>query len=258
MSRISRRALILVSALAVVAALPLTASASHSWGAYHWARTANQFTLKLGDNVTSSWDSYLVTTSTDWTASSVLDTTIVRGGSRSVKLCDATTGQVQVCNAKYGSNGWLGIASIWASGSHITKASVKLNDTYFSTAYYNTTPWRNLVMCQEVGHTFGLGHQDEAFDNPNLNTCMDYSNLPESNQHPNTHDLAQLDSIYAHLDSTTTVASTPATSPSAGAGDVADAAWGRLMQVTNGGHGAWYERDLGSGDVVLTHVFWAD
>ena len=258
MSHISRRALILVSALAVTAALPLTASANHSWGGYHWARTANPFTLKLGDNVTSTWDPYLVTTSTDWTASSVLNTTIVPGGSRSAKLCDATAGQVQVCNAKYGNNGWLGIASIWASGSHITKATVKVNDTYYSTAYYNTAAWRNLVMCQEVGHTFGLGHQDEDFANANLDTCMDYSNLPESNQQPNAHDFEQLASIYAHLDATSTVASTPATSPSAGAGDVADAAWGRLVQVTNHGRGAWYERDLGSGDVLLTHVFWAN
>ena len=70
MSRISRRALILVSALAVVAALPLTASANHSWGGYHWARTANPFTLKLGDNVTSTWDSYLATTSSDWSVQS--------------------------------------------------------------------------------------------------------------------------------------------------------------------------------------------
>jgi len=30
------------------------------------------------------------------------------------------------------------------------------------------------------------------------------------------------------------------------------------VQVTNHGHGAWYMRDLGAGDVILTHVFWAD
>ena len=188
----------------------------------------------------------------------MLDTTIVAGGSRSAKLCDAKTGLVQVCNAKYGSNGWLGIASIWASGSHITKASVKLNDTYFSTAYYNTPAWRNLVSCQEVGHTLGLGHQDETFDNPNLGTCMDYTGNPETNQHPNLHDYAQLATIYAHLDTTTTVASTTAVAPGASGADVADAAWGRLVQVTNHGQGAWFERDLGGGDVVLTHVFWAD
>ena len=259
MSRISRRALILVFALTLLMAMPLTASAEHSWNGYHWARTVNEFTLKLGDNVTSAWDSYLATTSSDWTASSVLNTTVAPGGSRSVKLCDATTGRVQVCNSRYGNNGWLGVAQIWASSdSHITRATVKVNDTYFSTAGYNTPAWRNLVMCQEVGHTLGLSHQDENQTNTNLGSCMDYTNSPGSNQKPNAHDYAQLGTIYNHTDSTTTVASASATSTSASAGDVADAAWGRLMQVTNGGHGAWYERDLGSGDVVVTHVFWAD
>jgi hypothetical protein len=40
-------------------------------------------------------------------------------------------------------------------------------------------------MCQEVGHTFGLDHQDENFNNTNLGTCMDYTNDPSTNQHPN-------------------------------------------------------------------------
>ncbi len=257
MSRLPRRAVILVAALTLVMTLPLTASASHSWGGYHWARTANPFTLQLGDNVTSAWDPYLATTSSDWTASSVLNTTVAPGGSRSVKLCDATTGRVQVCNAKYGNNGWLGIASIWASGNHITRGTVKLNDTYFSTASYNTPAWRNLVSCQEVGHTLGLGHQDEDFGT-SLGSCMDYSNDPVPNQHPNAHDYDQLASIYSHLDTTTTIASTTAAAPGASGADVADAAWGRLVQVTNHGQGAWFERDLGGGDVILTHVFWAD
>ena len=110
-----------------------------------------------------------------------------------------------MCNGAYGNNGWLGIASIWATGDHITQGTVKLNDTYFDTAQYNTPAWRNLVMCQEVGHTFGLDHQDENFTNPNLGTCMDYTNSPASNQRPNAHDYQQLQTIYAHLDSTSTV-----------------------------------------------------
>ena len=40
-------------------------SATHSWGNYHWGRTANPFTLKLGDNVSNAWDSFLGTTSSD-------------------------------------------------------------------------------------------------------------------------------------------------------------------------------------------------
>ncbi len=257
MSRASRRAFLLTSALALVMAFPASVSANHSWGGYHWARQANPFTLKLGDNVSSTWDPFLVTTSADWSASTVLDTTIVTGSARP-RLCNATVGMVQVCNAKYGNNGWLGVASIWASGSHITKGTVKLNDTYFNTASYNTEAWRNLVSCQEVGHTLGLDHQDEAFDNPNLDTCMDYTNNPTSNQHPNTHDYDQLVTIYSHLDTTTTVASAPAGAATAAGANAPDSAWGTLVKVTNHGHGAWYVRDLGAGNLILTHVFWAD
>ena len=115
----------------------LFASASHSWGIYHWARTSNPFTLKLGDNVSSSWDSYLATTSSDWSISSVLDTTIVLGQGRT--NCRATKGRVEVCNKSYGNNGWLGVAQIWVNKtSHITQGTVKVNDTYFNTATYNT------------------------------------------------------------------------------------------------------------------------
>ena len=56
-------------------------------------------------------------------------------------------------------------------------------------------------MCQEIGHIFGLGHQDEIFDNANLDTCMDYTSSTESNQHPNKHDFDQLNSICGHTDS---------------------------------------------------------
>src|SRR6266508_6040944 len=112
-------------------------------------------------------------------------------------LCQATTGRVEVCNSTYGNNGWLGIASIWiTTGNHITQGTVKLNDTYFNTSTYNTTAWRNLVSCQEVGHTFGLDHQDENFDNPNLGTCMDYTRDSSTNQHPNSHDYEELLCIY--------------------------------------------------------------
>ena len=64
-------------------------------------------------------------------------------------------------------------------------------------------------MCQEVGHTFGLDHQDEDFFNPNIGTCMDYTTDPDgtilgqlSNEHPNQHDYDMLKSIYAHLNRT--------------------------------------------------------
>jgi hypothetical protein len=252
-SRTSRVSLIGVAALTMALLAPGLVSANHSWGGYHWARTANPFTLKLGDNVTSAWDSYLSTTSSDWSQSSVLDTTIV-AGSATGRNCKATTGRVEVCNAAYGNNGWLGIASISVTGGvHITKGSVRVNDTYFNTAQYNTSAWRNLVMCQEVGHTLGLDHQDENFSNANLGTCMDYTNNPGTNQHPNQHDYQELETIYAHLDSTTTVG---AVAPGgSGAADAND--WGQLVRTSPDGHLSTFVKDLGNGALTVTFVIWA-
>ena len=257
MHRAPRRAILLALGLALALVLPAAVTANHSWGGYHWARTANPFTVKLGDNVTSAWDSYLAVASSDWSQSTVLNTTIV-AGSTNPRNCKATTGMVQVCNKAYGYNGWLGVAGISITGgTHITKAYVKLNDSYFNSPTYNTPAWRNMVMCQEVGHAFGLDHQDEDFYNDNLGTCMDYTSNPASNQHPNAHDYEQLEAIYAHLDSTTTVSSAPAASAAAAGDHAAEAAWGTLLKVTNHGHGAWYVRDLGAGNLQLTHVLWA-
>lgn len=245
-----------VALLLFAGAFVMTADASHSWGNYHWARTANPFALKLGDNVSSQWDAYLATTSADWSASTVLDTTIVSGGTNP-KNCKAVSGRVEVCNSKYGNNGWLGIASIWASGDHITKGTVRVNDTYFNTRTYNTPAWRNLVMCQEVGHTLGLDHQDEAFDNANLGTCMDYTNDPSTNQYPNQHDYDQLETLYAHLDSFTTLLGSTFAKNGNDIDTTNPKEWGKEVRRDKHGKESLYERDLGKGNKLFTFVIWA-
>lgn len=250
------RILAIAAAAALVTVLsPGAVQADHAWGGYHWARTSNPFTIKLGNNVSSLWASSLSTASADWSTSTVLDTTVVAGSTRP-RTCKATTGRVEVCNARYGGTGWLGIASISITGgTHITKGTVKLNDTYFDTAQYNTAAWRNLVMCQEIGHTFGLAHQDENFSNANLGTCMDYTNSPSTNQHPNQHDYDQLVAIYRHLDSTTTVgAASPGSSLQVG-NDASS--WGRRVEGSRASGHSTYVRDLGRGNLVVTFVSWA-
>jgi len=255
----------LVLAVAVVPTLASAGQATgetHSWGGYHWARTINPFTLKVGDNVGTAWDSYLNTTISDWTSSTVLNLTKVTGGT-TARTCKATAGRVEVCNSTYGNNGWLGIAGISITGgTHITQAYVKLNDTYFNTAMYNTPAWRNLVSCQEVGHTFGLDHQDTDFNNANLNTCMDYTNDPTSNQHPNTHDYAELVTIYTHLDTTTTVGSAlpKGVSPAMRNLILSNVEqWGPVVKSVKKGNALFtvHEQDFGNGNKVITHVFWA-
>ena len=230
-----------------------TQQANHSWGGYHWARTSNPFTLKVGDNVSSAWDSYLNTTISDWSKSTVLDLTKVAGQSN--RRCRATSGRVEVCNSTYGNTGWLGVASIsLTGGTHITQGTVKLNDTYFNTATYNTPAWHNLVSCQEVGHTLGLDHQDTNFNNPNLGTCMDYTNDPSTNQHPDQHDYDELVTIYSHVDSSTTIGAV--VNHSNAASDPAED-WGELIDSARGGLLETYVKEHGNGDATLTFVTWA-
>ncbi len=249
-----------VVALVAVGTFAPTAQALHSWGDYHWARNANPFALKVGDNLTQNWKPFLGTASSEWSKSSVLDTVLVAGTAlrhkSSSRDCSPVSGRVEVCNKTYGNNGWLGIASIWASGSHITQGTVKLNDSYFNTAKYNTPAWRNLVMCQEIGHTFGLDHQDGIFTNANLGTCMDYTNDPSTNQFPNPHDYDMLGTIYSHLDSGTTVSQTPSSNKQQV--DHADpSTWGKRIRTSSDGRGSLYERDFGNGKKIFTFVIWA-
>jgi hypothetical protein len=242
-------------------------SAHHSWRKFHWARTSNPFTVKLGNNVSSAWNTSLSQASADWSLSSVLNTSVVAGGTNS--SCNPTLGRVEVCNGAYGTNGWLGIASIWTNGQHITQGTTKMNDTYFSQAKYNTSSWRNFVMCQEVGHTFGLDHQDERFTNLNLGTCMDYTNDPSgqagtngtlNNEHPNQHDYEQLETIYAHLDGSTTVGQRTGAMPPAMAEINLDGPrqWGKEVKTSPNGRTSVYEHDFGDGRKVTTFVIWAN
>jgi hypothetical protein len=254
--------------VAIMAALALTLTivtfqlglfASHSWNGYHWARTSNPFTVKIGDNLSPAWKPFLNVAAGDWSSNSygitdVLDAVVVLGGANN-KNCRPTSGRDEVCNGAYGQNGWLGIAQIWISGGHITQGTVKLNDTYFNMSKYNTPAWRQMVVCQEVGHTFGLDHQDENTTNPNLGTCMDYTSDPSTNQHPNRHDYEELALIYAHTDSFT---STFSSAPGPSNGDLENPSqWGQLMKSTRSGRTQVFERDFGNGHHVVTFVTWA-
>lgn len=268
-----------------VSAMLLSATpafASHAWDSLHWARTTT-LNIRLADNVTTSWDQFLGTASTDWTKSVPIDTTIIQGY-RNPYYCNPTYGRVEVCNYRYGYTGWLGIASVWTSYGHIVAGTVRLNDTYFASTNYNTAAWRRFVMCQEVGHTFGLDHQDEDKANINLGTCMDYTRDPTgtkatngtlSNEHPNAHDYQELSIIYGHNDGWQLSATRPATTaltanvadgPRGAAAQVeafdrsplAQQDWGRIAATDRKGRGRVFVRALPNRGQLVTFVLWSD
>src|SRR5262245_30023405 len=205
MDRISaRRSVSAVLLVLVAVALPTIVFAHHAWSDFHRARTANPFTVKMGNNVSFAWQTALSNASSEWNNSTVVHNQVVAGGTRP-RNCRPTSGRDEICSTAYGNTGWLGVAQIWlTTGDHIAQGTVKLNDTYFGVgSQYDTPSWRALVTCQEIGHTFGLDHHDANFNNPNLGTCMDYTsnpNGPPSNTSPNQGDYDQLLCIYAPAD----------------------------------------------------------
>jgi hypothetical protein len=249
-----QRSLLVLLAVLALAASASTARANHSWNNYHWARTSNPVTIRVVDSMTTSWDDNLNSALSDWDRSSVLTLVREAGDSSSTtrSRCAAVSGKVRACNYTYGNTGWLGVAQVWVSGRHITQGTAKMNDSYLASSSYSETN-RQHVICQEIGHDWGLGHQDES--GRDLNTCMDYANALD-NPRPNQHDYDQLVAIYGgHTDSSTSARAMPAEVAQADLS--APEQWGKLVEGTHGRGIAVYVRDFGGGNRVVTHVFWA-
>jgi hypothetical protein len=279
------RRLAIFIVLLALCAVPVFAN--HAWSTYHWSTTSYPMPIKVGDNVTAVWDPYLNEAIADWNKSTKLALVKVAGGSS--KQCRPTAGRIEVCNSNYGQNGWLGLAQIWLSGGHISQGTAKMNDTYYASATYNTPGWRDLVMCQEVGHDFGLGHQNEINTNLNTGSCMDYTNYPDgggtggnlSNRAPNAHDYDVLNTIYAHTHASNSYSATyevmvDAISRGGNQMPVVDMddlsepwQWGTPIAWNGEGQAIRFAREIGTqgGDhgsigrdgnmTVITEVFWA-
>jgi len=156
--RLRNSAFVAIAAAAIVAVMSTPAQATHSWNGYHWARSGEAH-ITIYSSVTSGWTSALSTANYDWNKSSYLGNTLVSSDTSSStrSSCPMPSGAVRVCNYYYGSNGWAGLASInlYSGTKHISRASAKMNDTYLASA---GSAKRQGVMCQEVGHDWGLAH----------------------------------------------------------------------------------------------------
>jgi hypothetical protein len=188
---------------------PAFAVPTPQWKSYRWSRTG-PLAINLGSNVSSAWTSYVKEAAVDWTRAKNIDF-VQSPGRTTASSCSAVYGSVQACSGNYGANGWLGYANVWTSGGFVVMATVKLNDYYFKQARYNTTAFREMVVCQEIGHTLGLGHSNEIKTNANVGSCMDYTNDPSgklgtngtlANIDPSSDDFASLNNIYRYVDKT--------------------------------------------------------
>ena len=185
----------------LVSLAPTTATPNP--GNFHWARQSSQFTLQVGSNLSGPWPSILNKVVSDWNKNEAGTFSVVGGGTNPQE-CRPNTGRVEVCNWRYGTQeGWLGITRLYfnAAGDHIESATVQMNDSFFDTASeYNNDAARRHTMCHEIGHTTGLDHVS-------TNSCMNDSQFAVfNNLEPINKDFNQLERIYGHSDSTSTVA----------------------------------------------------
>ncbi len=262
-------------------ALQPTLDASHVWGPYHWQKTSAAIrTIPFRRYVSAIWITRYNTAITDWRKPAMTKirplTTLI--GPQSA-ACPTFAGQGSVCDGNYGATGWLGLAQIWISGSHIQRGRARQNNTYFNTATYNTTPWRQFVICQEIGHIFGIGHVNVVFNNPNTGSCMDYTNDPDggpggaspsdpNNMHPNAHDYQLINARHNHIGFTppTLLSSEETADLPEPTVDMPQAMkdynpmrledFGTLVQSGDGGRTERYEVDFGNGHKVINQVIW--
>ena len=112
------------------------AAVTQTWNGYRWARTG-PLAINLGNNVGSQWSSLFTSTAAAWSQANNIDFVPAAGRATS-SACGAVYGTVQVCSGSYGFNGWLGYANVWLANGFIVQATVRLNDSYFAAAKYNT------------------------------------------------------------------------------------------------------------------------
>ncbi len=149
---------------------------AHKWGNWHWDKNT------IGMYVWGSHQTQSKAAIKDWDSNTDLK----------LPLKSKHT-DISVFGANSGATGWGGLASIksyafdwwhkwcWCKIKH---AHAQYN-SYYSTSSANVQG----IQCQEVGHTFGLGHS-------NTNGCMAKSYYSPSSNYTNSHNWNDINAMY--------------------------------------------------------------
>lgn len=208
-----RRASTLVIAATVSLVVAAPGLANNAWNGYHWPEGSSDphdgsITLNLVEDLTTAYGDAYSGALTDWHRGSNGDKGPLwlnssPAGARPDACDNVATedagaqiaGTIHLCNGPYGTNGWLGLARIWlAPDGHIEAGVALMNDSYMLEDPYDDPNAAQHVLCQELGHTFGLDH----VGGPKKRSCMNdrWGLWDPAFVGPNQHDYDTLDEIY--------------------------------------------------------------
>eukprot|EP01006_Ploeotia_vitrea_P063329 TRINITY_DN85333_c0_g1_i1.p1 TRINITY_DN85333_c0_g1~~TRINITY_DN85333_c0_g1_i1.p1 ORF type:complete len:311 (-),score=26.59 TRINITY_DN85333_c0_g1_i1:146-1078(-) len=212
--------------------LVCVASANHQWGNYRMPCQNNALVVKIADchstgtfslprnpgdssQITTTWSALLAEVVARWNSIPNIPEGYVSGGqalpfpwnsastspakaSFEVVPCDTSGAQVESFDRDLGANsGYLGYAQVrtYKRPKGVISSAISVMNTGYIGVDYEFSSIRGLqhVLCQEIGHTFGLDHQSES--GADWNSCMDYSRDLD-NPYPNVHDRELLDQMY--------------------------------------------------------------
>ncbi|MBI5363815.1 MAG: hypothetical protein HZA53_11600 [Planctomycetes bacterium] len=181
-SRRARRLWSAVLLVSIASGVVGTAWANHRWGCWRYA-DAN---ISFYNGCTGSYSTYV--------ADEAINDANSWHNYTDVNLSPSpqgTTDHLNCFNGSYGINGWLGIAEILTyNGCTILQGRARFNQSYMDNpAYGYSTTNKKHVVCQEIGHLFGLDHQRGQ-----AQSCMNDRILSVPN--PNSHDQSLVNSIY--------------------------------------------------------------
>ena len=112
--------------------------------------------------------------------------------------CPRSMDAIRVCDNDYGKTGWAGFeVAVSNNDGFIQMSLVRINTHYLKST---NLVYNRYVMCHELGHAFGLDHQDENFNNENVGSCMDYTRKHQDSLAPNVFDWQALLNTYGKLD----------------------------------------------------------
>lgn len=165
----------------------------------HWPENGNGLRVTIINALSPDWHSTLDLAVTDWNSGQPDAIEITKEMGTHNKDCDAPDGKVMVCNGDYGDSKWRGVNEAMLNPrGNMVSSTARMNEYYLFNMEEGA--WQ-YTMCHELGHTLGLAHTDEIFDNPDLGNCMDYTNNLNANKHPDNSNYQTLYEIYGAISS---------------------------------------------------------